>query len=367
MKGLVLYPDNRLQLEEVPEPRLGHNVFAPEDVLIEVALCGICGSDVHHWNAPSLGDLHGPPAPVVTGHEITGTVRAVGPAVKTVHPGDRVVCEIVTFYCGNCINCKTGRPHICVNTPPMEGRAHYVTGGGYAPYVVWPAKHVHRLPDGISFEEAVLLEPTAGSVHTLLERLRLMPGESVAILGPGARGLILAQLALSLGARPVIVSGITRDEVRRLPLARTLGVDAAVNVEREDLLGIVHELTGGIGVDVVVENTGSPTAVAQALDLVRPGGRVMISGGGIRGGITANIDTYKIIVKELDVFGEISHVWTSWNTAIKLVANKRVNLKPLLSDIYPLEAWEEGFREAAGSDRVLRVALSPAGRRESFA
>jgi len=156
VKGLVLFPDSSYRLEEVPEPRLGENIFAPDDVLIEVELCGICGSDVHH-----LGDksgLAGPPKPVVTGHEITGTVRGVGSGVTRFAAGDSVVCEIVTFYCGHCVNCRAGLHNICINTPPMHGRAHYITGGGFAPLVVWPERHVHQLPDSISFKEAVLLE-----------------------------------------------------------------------------------------------------------------------------------------------------------------------------------------------------------------
>ena len=109
----------------------------------------------------------------------------------------------------------------------------------------------------------------------------------------------------------------------------------------------------------MAEITGSPDAVSQSLDIVRPGGRVLISGGGIRGGITAQIDTRQIIVKELDIKGEISHLWTSWKTAIKLVEQGKVNLKPLLSHIYPLARWKEAFDLAARSSEALRVAIRP--------
>lgn len=357
MNGLVLYPDSNYQLEKVSDPKLGENVFSPEDVLIEVALCGVCGSDIHHWGDKS--GLAGPPKPVVTGHEITGTIRAVGPKVKELAPGDRVGCEIVTFYCGYCVNCRSGRYNICVNTPPMEGRAHYITGGGFAPLVIWPAKHLHKLPDNIAFEEAVLMEPTAGAVHTLIERLKLSPGESVAILGPGARGLILTQIARTLGANPIMVTGISRDEEIRFSMAKKMGADRTVNVEKEDLLAQAYDLTDGNGFDVVVENSGSSAAVLQAIDLARPGGRIMISGGGIRGGITTNIDTRKLIVKELDLLGEISHNWTSWRIALSLIKQGKINLKPLLTEIFPLEKWETAFEAAKTSNQVIRVALNP--------
>lgn len=186
---------------------------------------------------------------------------------------------------------------------PSDQRIHYISRGAFAKYVVWPEKHRHHLPDSIGLKEAILIEPTAGSFHSLVERMDLKAGESLVILGPGARGLILLQIAKAVGAFPVIVSGLTRDEKVRLKLAKDFGADAVVNVEQENLITIVKEMTNGIGADVVVENTGSPKAVEETLDLARPGGRILISGGGIRGGVTASIDTYKIIVKDLDIKG----------------------------------------------------------------
>ncbi len=359
MQGLVLYPDGRYKLEEVPKPQIGRNPFAPNDVLIEVAFCGICGSDVHKWKDTDRRGIKGPSRAVVSGHEMSGTVIEVGPKVTDFKVGDRVVGEIVTFYCGKCINCRTGRINICANMIPADQRIHYISGGAFAKYVVWPEKHLHRLPDSIGLKEATLIEPTAGSFHSLVERMQLTAGESLLILGPGARGLILLQIARAVGASSVMITGLSRDEKSRLKLAGELGADRTVNVEKENLLEIVKEMTGGIGVDVVVENTGSPQAVEETLDLVRPGGRILISGGGIRGGITASLDTRKIIVKELDIKGEISHLWTSWRSAIQLVAQNKVNLKPLISHVFPLKDWEGAFDLAASSAEALRVALIP--------
>lgn len=359
MLGLVLYPDGQFKLQEVPEPKIGDNLFSPHDVLIEVAYCGICGSDIHKWKEADRRGVKGPSHAVVSGHEMLGTVIEVGPAVKDFQPGDRVVGEIVTFYCGKCINCRTGRINICANMKPSDQRIHYISGGAFAKYAVWPEKHLHRLPDSIGLKEAVLIEPTAGSFHSLIERMELKPGESLVIMGPGARGLILLQIAKAVGAFPIIVTGLTRDEKVRLKLAKELGADAVVNVEKENLLDIIKKMTNGIGADVVVENTGSPKAVEETLDLARPGGRILISGGGIRGGITASIDTYKIIVKELDIKGEISHIWTSWRNAINLVAQGKVNIKPLISHIFSLRDWEKGFDLAAASAEALRVVLTP--------
>lgn len=359
MKALVLYPDGHYQLDDVPEPSLDANPYAPHDVLIEVAYCGICGSDVHGRHVAEGTHLLGPARPVVGGHEMSGIVRAAGAAVTRVKPGDRVVGEIVAHFCGECVNCRAGRVNICVNTPPMEGRIHYTTGGAFAPLAIWPDYSLHVLPENVSLEDGVLMEPTAGSVHCLYERLDLRASESVAILGPGARGQILLQLARAAGARPTLVSGIGRDARVRLPMAKRLGADRAVNVDEEDVVAIGREMTGGAGFDVVVENAGAASAVTQAIELARPGGRVMISGGGIRGGVTIPLHTWPVIVKELTLYGEISHNWSSWATGIKMVARGLVDLEPLLTRVYPLEEWERGFEDAAVGDDVMRVALRP--------
>lgn len=356
MKGLVALPEGGMKLEEVQEPEIGNNPYAPEDVLIEMDYCGICGSDIHKWKEEKSG-VKTSPHRVVAGHELSGTVKEVGPEVEDLEPGDRVVCEIVTNYCGECVNCKEGRFHICLNLPPMEGRAHFVTGGGFAKYTVWPAGHCHKLPDNISSREAVCMEPTAGSVHSVINRLNVTAGESVAILGPGARGILLMQVCRALGAGPIIMSGLERDEPFRLATAEKLGADYTVNVEKEDIRERVADITDGKGVDVVLENTGSVDPIDESLDIVRKGGKVLWAGGGIRGGIIAPVDTHKIIAREIEIHGEISQVWKDWVTALHLVKTGRVKLEPLVTHVFELEDWEQGFDLAATSPDCLRVAL----------
>lgn len=358
MKGLVSHPSGELSLEDVALPTIGENPYAPRDVLLEVLYCGICGSDIHRWKADKRG-VKTSPKKVVAGHEIVGLVRETGPKVTRVRPGDRVVCEIVTFYCGYCPACREGRYNICNSLKPMEGRAHFMTGGGFAKYTVWPEQQLHKLPDSISDLEAVLTEPTAGSVHSVITRLGARAGQSVAILGPGARGLLLLQVCRAIGAGPIYISGLNRDESFRLAMARKLGADETVNVEKEDLRARMAELTGGRGVDVVLENTGSVEPIDESLDIVRKGGRVLWAGGGIRGGIIAPVDTYKIIVKELDVIGEISQIPYDWLTAIHLVATGKVQLAPLVTHQFDLKDWQAAFDLAATSSECLRVAIRP--------
>jgi threonine dehydrogenase-like Zn-dependent dehydrogenase len=241
----------------------------------------------------------------------------------------------------------------------MEGRAHYMTGGGFAKYTIWPERQLHKLPDNIGSQEAVLMEPTAGSVHSIITRMGVKAGESVAILGPGARGLLLMQVSKAIGAGPIIMTGLARDESFRLTMAKKLGADVTINVEKEDVRQKIAELTDGIGVDVVLENSGSVEPIEESLDIVRKGGKVLWAGGGIRGGIQASIDTYKVIVKELDVKGEISQIPYDWLTAIHLTKSGSVQLKPLVTHVFPLDEWEKGFHLAATSPECLRVALKP--------
>lgn len=360
MRAIVAYPNGDIKLETAKVPELGNNPYAPHDVLCEVEYCGICGSDIHRWKEDKTG-VKTSPRRSVAGHEIVSRVAAVGKEVTKVKVGDRVVHEIVTNFCGHCPACLSGRFNICNSLPPMEGRAHYTTGGGFAKYTVWPEYQLHVLPDNIAPDKAVLMEPTAGSVHSVISRMEVRAGESVAILGPGARGILMMQICKAIGAGPIIMTGVTRDEEFRLPMAKKLGADYVVNVEKEDVRDVVARVTGGIGVDVVLENSGSVEPIAESLDIVRKGGRVLWAGGGIRGGITAPVDTHKIITKEIDIKGEISQIPYDWETAVKLVASGKVQLDPLVTDYFDLDHWEEGFDLAHDSHNCLRVAIDLTG------
>ena len=363
MRAIVAYPNGDIRLETAQKPELGQNRYAPHDVLCQVEYCGICGSDIHRWREDKTG-VSTAPRRVVAGHEIVSRVVAIGEAVSRVKVGDRVVHEIVTNYCGHCPACLEGRYNICNALPPMEGRAHYTTGGGFAKYTVWPEYQLHVLDPKLNPKTAVLMEPTAGSVHSVVTRMNVKPGESVAILGPGARGILMMQVCKAIGAGPVIMTGVTRDESFRLPMAKQLGADYIVNVEREDLSKVVNRITGGYGVDVVLENTGAVEPISQSLDIVRKGGRVLWAGGGIRGGISAAVDTHKIIVKEIEVRGEISQIPYDWSTAIKLVESGAVKLDPLVTNWFDLDHWEQAFDMAHDSHDCLRVAIDLTGEPE---
>ena len=172
-------------------------------------------------------------------------------------------------------------------------------------------------------------------------------------------GTLLLQICKTIGAGPLFIAGLNRDEMFRLVIAKKLGADYIVNIEKEDIRRRIAELTGELGVDVVLENTGSVDSIDQSLDIVRKGGKVLWAGGGIRGGVIAPINTYKIIVKEIDIKGEISQIPYDWFTAIYLAQTNRLKLEQLVTHIYSLDDWEEAFSTAATSSKCLRVALKP--------
>jgi succinate semialdehyde reductase (NADPH) len=270
-------------LEEIPEPEPRHG-----EVLIKVAACGVCHTDLHVLK----GEV-GFPLPAVLGHEISGTVEAVAPDVTHVHPGDRVVSTFI-MPCGHCQHCVRGRDDLCETFFALnrlkgvlydgETRLHRKSGdplamysmAGLAEHAVAPATAVFPLPEALALHDACILGcavPTAyGAVR---HQAQLLPGESVAVVGVGGVGSNVIQVARVFGAAQVIAVDIS-DE--KLEAARRLGATDVVNAAREDPVGAVRELTGGQGADVVFEALGRAETVLNAFQSVRDGGRLVVIG-----------------------------------------------------------------------------------------
>jgi succinate semialdehyde reductase (NADPH) len=284
MKAAVLEEvGGAMVLEEIPEPEPRHG-----EVLIKVAACGVCHTDLHVLK----GEV-GFPLPAVLGHEISGTVEAVAPDVTHVHFGDRVVSTFI-MPCGYCQHCVRGRDDLCETFFALnrlkgvlydgETRLHRSSGdplamysmAGLAEYAVAPATAVFPLPEALDLHDACILGcavPTAyGAVR---HQAQLMPGESVAVIGVGGVGSNVIQVARVFGASQVIAVDIS-DE--KLEAARRLGATDVVNASREDPVGAVRELTGGQGADVVFEALGRAETVLNAFQSVRDGGRLVVIG-----------------------------------------------------------------------------------------
>lgn len=339
MRAAVTRAWNDIHIEEVPVPEL-----EPGEVLVKVGACGVCGTDLKIVSGVFEGSW--PPAlPFIQGHEWGGTVVALGEGANGVQMGDRVAAENHKG-CGACPMCRLGRYNLC-EVARTKGKAYKLYGhsaqGAFCEYAARPAALLHQIPDNVTFEESAIVNQGALGLHAV-RRCRIEPGDTVAIIGPGLVGMITLQLAQALGATRVIVVG--RGE--RLNLARELGADEVVDYTAGNVAETVRSLTGGKGVDCAFECAGTPAAVTSAIDSVRRGGRVGLVG--VTGNKPVELNTDRLVLDEIDVFGVRSSP-NAYPELIKLIEARKINVRKLVSRVYPLEqitAAFEAFRKREG-------------------
>lgn len=311
--------EGNVDLAERPERPPG-----PGEVALDVRAAGICGTDLHIW----LGEYDSVP-PVTMGHEVCGTVAELGDGADPAWLGARVAVETFFSTCGTCEHCRAGKLSVCERRRSIGTHVD----GGFAPRLVLPARNLHRVPDGLPDEAAALSEPLACVCNSLLDPPAVRPGDEVLVIGPGAIGLIAAQVARACGGR-VTVRGTERDGPR-LALARELGFDT----------GALDEA------DVVVECSGAGPGIADALRAARRRGRIVQMG--LRGAeVTIPYDL--ICFKELIVTAGFASNPRSWRRAVALLGE--VRLEPLVTEVVPLRDWRRAFeasRAAAGIKYVL--------------
>lgn len=332
-----------IEVLDMPEPEPG-----PGEVKIKIAACGVCGSDIHVWH-----DTFPYWPPVILGHEFTGTIVKCGPGCRRFREGDRVVAEPHTRACGVCPLCRTGNIQIC----PEKRSPGWGIHGGMAEYIAYPEALLHRIPDHMTWDQAAMVEPTANIVHDLLERTGIVSGDLAVVVGPGPIGLLAALVARAAGARDVVILGAGADEGLRLAKARELGFRNAVNVEQTDPSGLVMELTGGHGADVVVECSGSPRAIAGTVDLVRKCGSVCAIG--LTGGRPVELPWDKFQFRVVRLIFNLSTSYTSWDRAINLVAGGAVPAERLITHRARLEEWQKAFEDIEAL-RALKALMIPA-------
>ena len=343
MQALVKYskgPGN-MEIREIPDPNPG-----PGEVKIEVKFAGICGSDIHIYQDNIAIPLN---LPVVTGHEFSGVVKAIGEGVTSCKLGDRVTSETAIDYCGQCFNCKTGRYNLCNNRRTLG----YWYNGAFAKYTIVPQDKIHLLPKEISFISGALLEPLACVTHATMDQGIMNPTDIVLITGPGAIGLMTLQVVKAHGAK-VFISGTDYD-IDRLKFAKKLGADRVINIQKEDIYQIIKEETYNCGVDAVFECSGSSSAIKVNMDLIKKRGKY--NQIGLTEEMTS-LDFNQICYKELKVTGSLGSIWTSWENAISLVKNDKVNLKCLVTHQFPLSSWKEGF-DIFENKQGIKIVLKP--------
>ena len=348
MRAAVTRDWNDIRIEEVPVP-----VLEQGEVLVRVGACGICGTDLKIVAGVYEGSW--PPAlPFIQGHEWAGTVAALGEGVTGLQVGDRVAAENHKG-CGTCANCRRGRYNLC-EVARSKGRAYKLYGhsaqGAFADYAARPAGLLHKLPDAVSFEEGTIVNQGALGLHAI-RRCRIEPGDTVAVIGPGLVGLITVQLAKAVGATRLIVAG----RGPRLELAKELGADEVVDISKTDTVEGIRALTNGIGADCAFECAGAPEAVVASVNCVKRGGRVALVG--LTGNKEVAFNTDRMTLDEVDVFGVRSSP-NAYPELINLIAAAKVNVKKLVSRVYPLEQINEAFdafrkREGGAIRMVIKI------------
>ena len=328
MRAVVkLSPGNdHMIYTDIPDPEVSGNL-----VKIKVAYSGICGTDIHAMR----GTYPSTKPPVVLGHEFSGIVVAVGELVHNIKVGDRVTSETTYETCGTCAYCKSGDLNLC-NTRWGLGTN---VNGSMAEYVVNHEDRVHVLPDSVSLLSAALTEPLACAVHAVIERGKIQPGETVCVFGAGAIGQMVSQVACACGAK-VILAGLSSDR-ERLRIAEECGIHRTVDQQSEDLAAVVHEMTGGLGVDVAFECSGAVPAANKALELVKKKGSVVQMG--VFSHERESIATDLILHHEIQYMGSRSQKPSSWELALKLMAEGNIKPEKIVTNTAPLEVWRNIF------------------------
>ncbi len=334
MRTAVFYGVGHIAMAERPRPQP-----AADEVLIQVAACGICGTDRHIMH----GEFATRP-PVIIGHEYAGIVAAVGSHVTDLEPGVAVAVD-PNIVCGVCRPCQRGQVHMCRNLWALG----VDTDGGFAEYAVAPRAQCYPLPEGVSLLEGAMAEPVACCVHGM-DLAQVRSGDTVAVIGGGAIGQILAQLARLQGAGRVLVSDLAAS---RRDMALRLGADAAIDPTDEDPLAPGGILEGGA--DVVIEAVGSARTTAQAIAWAAPGGTVLWFGV-TPPGETVAVEPNLIFQKELTIRGARINPFTHAR-ALALLASGRLQVRPLITQQAPLEALPALLAEGPGEQ--IKTVITP--------
>jgi L-iditol 2-dehydrogenase len=343
MKALVLKDYRRLMVEDVPTPPVG-----PDEVLVRVRACGICGSDVHGFDG-STGRRR---PPIIMGHEAAGEVAATGTAVSRWKTGDRVTMDS-TIFCGRCWHCLRGELNLCDERRVLGVSCEaYRRDGAFAEFVAVPERILHRIPDALTFEQSAMTEAVSVAVHAV-RNARLEAGSAVAVVGTGMIGLLVVQVLKSTGCRQVIAIDL---DGGRLELARKLGATSAINSGSVSPGAAVGQLTSGRGADIVFEVVGLASTLATALECVRKGGRVILIGNLHA---KAELPLQAVVTREISLVGSCASSG-EYPESLGLIASGKVNVDAFISAAAPLGEGPSWFeRLYAGEKGLMKVVLRP--------
>ena len=333
----------RLVVEEVEKPRV-----QPDEVLVRVRACGICGSDVHGMDGSTGRRI----PPLIMGHEGAGEISEAGAAVSGWNPGDRVTFDS-TVYCGRCWHCRRGEVNLCDERRVLGvSCAEYRRDGAFAEYVAVPGRILYRLPDDLSFEKAAMVEAVSVAVHAV-RRTPLEKDACVAVVGAGMIGLLVIQVLKLAGCRQVIAVDLDGD---RLRLAEKLGATAALRAGSSGLAGAVHGLCEGRGADAVFEVVGLSKTVGDAIACARKGGSVTLVGNASE---RAELPLQSVVTRQITLIGTCASAG-EYPDCLGMIASGKVNVTDFISAAAPLEEGAEWFERLRAKEKgLMKVLLKP--------
>jgi len=367
MKALLLTAPSRLEYVDFPNPQPG-----PDEVVLRVRACGICGSFIHGWDGSS-GRRH---PPLIMGHEAAGEILTLGAAVRGWQAGDRVTFDS-TISCGTCRYCREGHINLCdnrrvVGVSPKEYKQH----GAFAEQLALPARILYRLPDALPFPHAAMVEPVSIAVHAVQRCLAatnaqaraqgaagsalvagplLPPDTTAVVVGSGMIGLLIIQVLRWAGARQIVAVDLADN---RLALARTVGATHAFNSGPVDVAAAVADLTDGQGAHVSFEVVGYTPTLNLALAVLRRGGACVLVGN--LSAQTQNFPLQAAVTRELSLLGSCSSAG-EYPLCLDLISRGIVNVQPMIEEIAPLADGAAWFAKLSARDggKYLKVLLAP--------
>lgn len=343
MKALLLKEYKKLELTDLPEPAVG-----PDDIVVRVKACGICGSDVHGYDGSTGRRI----PPIVMGHEASGIVAATGTQVTRFRPGDRVTFDS-TVYCGSCYFCRRGDINLCDDRQVLGvSVSEYQRNGAFAEFLAVPERIVYALPETISFEQAAMIEAVSVAVHAVgMTPVKL--GDTAAVIGSGMIGLLVIQALRLTGCSRIIAVDVNEG---RLKLAAEYGADHCLNAEQSDVPNEIRALTSGRGADVSMEVVGTTQTVQSAAHSLRKGGVLTAVGN-----LSPNVEFpwQWIVTRQIRVMGSCASAG-EYPVCIDLLSRGAIRVDPLITAIAPLEEGPVWFdRLYRRESNLMKVILQP--------
>lgn len=340
MKASVCYKQNDLRTEDLPIPEISDN-----EVLIKMLACGLCGTDIQKIRGDSVNK------PTVLGHEVVGEIVKKGKNVSKFEIGDRVITAI-HVPCFTCHYCNKGHYTIC-----EQFRTNNIDPGGFAEFIRIPKLHLnhltHKVSNNVTDEEATLIEPIACCLHGL-KQADIRPNDSVLIMGAGTIGILHAQLAKIKGANKVIVSDMSEFKLQK---ALKVGCDYAINIKEKNIIDEVNKITDGQGVDVIVIAAGVSSLVADAVNMVRRAGKIIVFSGFDKNKLVT-LDVSRFFKDEISIIGTYSVTPYEFPEALDLLEKRKLNTKEMITHVYPLNKLSETIDISTNPEQpVLKVII----------